>query len=91
MAEIPRLNGVIRVLEQGKHAFAAFSNAEIDSALAFSVSNYDGTIFELEHNPWDVRALRELSAIHAQQTANCRIGVLCSCSNSLGTNSSERK
>lgn len=59
MAEISRLNGVIRVLEQGKHVFAAFSNAEIDSALAFSVSNYDGIIFELEHNPWDVRALRD--------------------------------
>jgi 4-hydroxy-2-oxoheptanedioate aldolase len=36
------------------------SNAEIDSALAFSVSNYDGTIFELEHRrPWDAKDLRD--------------------------------
>lgn len=59
MAEIPRLNGVIRALEQGKRAFAAFTNAEVDSALAFSTAAYDGIIFELEHNPWDIRALRD--------------------------------
>jgi len=59
MAEIPRLNGVIRALEQGKSAFAAFTPAEIDSALAFSTSAYDALIFELEHNPWDARALRD--------------------------------
>jgi hypothetical protein len=46
ITKIPRLNGVIRALEQGKQAFAAFSDAEIDSALAFSVSNYDRIIFE---------------------------------------------
>lgn len=33
MAEIPRLNGVIRALERGQSAFAAFTPAEIDSAL----------------------------------------------------------
>jgi 4-hydroxy-2-oxoheptanedioate aldolase len=59
MAEVPRLNGVIRALEQGKHSFGVFSNADVDSALALSVSNYDGIIFELEHNPWDVKALRD--------------------------------
>jgi 4-hydroxy-2-oxoheptanedioate aldolase len=59
MEEILRLNGVIRALERGRPGFAAFSNAEIDSALAFSTSMYDGLIFELEHNPWDVRALRD--------------------------------
>ena len=59
MAEIPRLNGVIRALEQGQKAFAAFTPAEIDSALAFSTSSYDALIFELEHNPWDGRALRD--------------------------------
>src|ERR1700722_11313545 len=58
MTDIPRLNGVIRALEQGQQAFAAFTNAEIDSAIAFSVSAYDGVVFEMEHNPWDVMALR---------------------------------
>ena len=32
MADIPRLNGVIRALEQGKPAFTTFTPAEIDAA-----------------------------------------------------------
>lgn len=59
MAEIPRLNGVIRALEQGKPAFAAFSPGEVDAALAFSTAKYDGVVFEMEHNPYDIRALRD--------------------------------
>ena len=59
MAEIPRLNGVIRAFEQGQRAFAAFTIAEIDLALTFSTAGYDGVIFEMEHNPWDVKALRD--------------------------------
>src|SRR5258705_8131149 len=54
-----RLNGVIRALEQGQRAFGAFVPPDIDSALAFSVSRYDGVIFEMEHNPWDAKALRD--------------------------------
>jgi 4-hydroxy-2-oxoheptanedioate aldolase len=59
MAEIPRLNGIIRALEQGQHTFTAFSPAEIDSALAMSTSKFDGCVFEMEHNPWDGKALRD--------------------------------
>ncbi len=59
MADIPRLNGIIRALEQGQHAFAAFSPAEPDAALAMSTSKYDGVVFEMEHNPWDGRGLRD--------------------------------
>jgi 4-hydroxy-2-oxoheptanedioate aldolase len=59
MAELPRLNGVIRALEQGQHTFTAFSPAEMDSALAMSTSKFDGVVFEMEHNPWDGRALRD--------------------------------
>src|ERR1700756_4373538 len=62
MAEQPqmgRLNGVIRAFEQGQTALAAFSIAEIDSALAFSVARYDAIVFEMEHNPWDARTLRD--------------------------------
>jgi 4-hydroxy-2-oxoheptanedioate aldolase len=54
-----RLNGVIRALEQGRPAFTAFSPAEIDSAYAMSTSKYDGVVYEMEHNPWDGRALRD--------------------------------
>ena len=59
MADIPRLNGVIRALEQGKPTFTSFSPPDIASAIAFSASNYDGVVFEMEHNPWDSLALRD--------------------------------
>ena len=59
MAELPRLNGVIRALEQGQHALTCFSPAEVDSALAMSTSKFDGCVFEMEHQPWDGKALRD--------------------------------
>ena len=59
MPELPRLNGVIRALEQGQPALTSFSPAEIDAALAMSTAKYDGIVFEMEHNPWDARALRD--------------------------------
>lgn len=59
MADLPRLNGVIRALEQGKPAFTTFAPVEVDTALAMSVASYDGVVFEMEHAPWDGRALRD--------------------------------
>jgi 4-hydroxy-2-oxoheptanedioate aldolase len=59
MAEIPRLNGVIRALEQGQHAFTTFTPADPEAALALATAKYDGIIFEMEHNPYDIRALRD--------------------------------
>jgi len=59
MADLPRLNGVIRALENGGRSITAFCPAEIDSALAMSTSNYDGCVFEMEHQPWDGKALRD--------------------------------
>lgn len=59
MAELPRLNGVIRALEQGQTAFTAFSPADVESAIAFSTTRYDGVVFEMEHNPYDIRAFRD--------------------------------
>ncbi|HXF88907.1 MAG TPA: aldolase/citrate lyase family protein [Xanthobacteraceae bacterium] len=59
MAELPRLNGVIRALESGQHALTCFLPAEVDSAIALSTSKFDGCVFEMEHNPWDGRALRD--------------------------------
>jgi 4-hydroxy-2-oxoheptanedioate aldolase len=58
MPELPRLNGVIRALEQGT-AFTAFANADTETAIAMSQAKYDGIVFEMEHNPWDIRALRD--------------------------------
>src|SRR5487761_2057132 len=59
MTDIPRLNGVIRALEQDQPTFTAFTIADIENALAFSQSKYDGVVFEMEHNPWDIRMLRD--------------------------------
>jgi 4-hydroxy-2-oxoheptanedioate aldolase len=56
---LPRLNGVIRALEAGKVAFAAFAQADPETAIAMSTAKYDGIVFEMEHNPWDIRALRD--------------------------------
>ncbi|MDB5533504.1 MAG: HpcH/HpaI aldolase [Hyphomicrobiales bacterium] len=52
MAET-RLNGVIRALESGKPAFATFSPATPDAAIALHGTKYDGVVFETEHNVWD--------------------------------------
>ena len=59
MGEGPRLNGVIGALEKGLPALTSFSPPDVASAIAFSTSNYDGVVFEMEHNPWDTRMLRD--------------------------------
>jgi 4-hydroxy-2-oxoheptanedioate aldolase len=59
MAEIPRLNGVIRALEADKPAFVTFAGAEIGPAQAIGAAAYDGIVFEMEHRPYDIRALRD--------------------------------
>lgn len=58
MAE--RLNGVVRALESGSGiCFTSFIQPEVENAVAFAQSGNDGVVFEMEHNPWDIRALRE--------------------------------
>jgi len=59
MAELPRLNGVIGALEQDKPAFVCFSAAETGVAQAINTAPYDGVVFEMEHRPYDIRALRD--------------------------------
>ena len=51
-----RLNSVIRAFESGKPAFAAFSKVDRQSAIDMSEAPYDGVVFEMEHNPYDVAA-----------------------------------
>jgi 4-hydroxy-2-oxoheptanedioate aldolase len=58
MADIPRLNGIIKVLEQGRIAFVGFSPIDIESAVALAASPYDGIAFEMEHAPLDIPGLR---------------------------------
>jgi len=59
MSGLPRLNTVIRALESGKPAFATFSQAGAENAIALSTAKYDAVVFEMEHNPWDAFALRD--------------------------------
>ena len=70
MADLPRLNNVIRALEAGQHALTCFAPAHVDSAIGMSQSKYDGCVFEMEHNPWDCRTPARLPAIHAQPRAD---------------------
>src|SRR5580698_7910196 len=59
MPDLPRLNPAIRALESGKPAFVTFSPAEISAAQAIGATTYDAVVFEMEHNPYDVRQLRD--------------------------------
>ncbi len=59
MSELPRLNSIIAALESGQTAFTSFVQAERETAIAMSTAAYDGVVFEMEHNPWDVAALRD--------------------------------
>ena len=59
MTQAPRLNNVIRVLEQGQIAVTAFSPPTIESAIDLATTKYDGVVFEAEHNPYDIRGLRD--------------------------------
>jgi len=58
MSDIPRLNGVIKALEEGKIAFVGFNPVDIESAIAIASSPYDGIAFEMEHAPLDFPGLR---------------------------------
>jgi len=58
MPDIPRLNGIIKTLEEGKVAFTAFTPVDIESAIAMASSSLDGIAFEMEHGPLDFPGLR---------------------------------
>ena len=59
MADIPRLNGVIKALQDGKVAFVGFSPPDIESAAALAGSSLDGVAFEMEHGPFSSPVLRD--------------------------------
>jgi len=54
-----RLNTVIALLEQRLTPITAFSPPTIESAIEFATTKYDGVVFEAEHNPYDIKALRD--------------------------------
>src|SRR5216683_8039489 len=59
MAAMPRLNTVIRALEDGEIPVTVFAQPTVESAVALSVAPYDGIIFEAEHNAYDIKDLRD--------------------------------
>ncbi len=59
MPDIPRLNGVIKALEQSQTAFVAFTPVDVESAVAMASSRLDGVAFEMEHAPLDFPGLRQ--------------------------------
>ena len=64
-----RLNGVVRALEEAPAAFTTFSSPGIENAVNLSFTKYDGVVYELEHNPYDIKDL-QLSMqfmLHRQQ------------------------
>src|SRR4026208_797246 len=54
-----RLNNLIALLEQGQTPITAFSPPTIESAVEFATTKYDSVVFEAEHNPYDIKALRD--------------------------------
>ncbi|CAG0945621.1 4-hydroxy-2-oxoheptanedioate aldolase [Anaerolineae bacterium] len=59
MSDLPRLNGVIKTFLEGKPAFVSFAQPEISAAIALSELAYDGVVFEMEHNPYDIKTLQD--------------------------------
>jgi 4-hydroxy-2-oxoheptanedioate aldolase len=56
---IPRLNSVIATLERGGIPLTCFSPPTTENAIALSTTAYDGVVFEAEHNPYDIKDLRD--------------------------------
>jgi 4-hydroxy-2-oxoheptanedioate aldolase len=52
-----RLNGIIRAWEAGKPAFTCFTKLDKQAAIEMTDAPYDGIVYEMEHNPYDVAAL----------------------------------
>src|SRR5712692_5856031 len=67
MPEIPRLNPAIRALDSGKPAFVTFSPAEVGAAQSIGAAAYDAVVFEMEHNPYDIRQLRDCMQYNPRQ------------------------
>ena len=54
-----RLNNIIRAFEEGRTACVSWAKADRQAAMELSGTPYDGVIYEMEHNPWDMVALQD--------------------------------
>ena len=57
MAELPRLNGIIRALEEGNVAFVGSGSARDPQAVLGAP--FDGVLFDQEHSPYDIHGLQD--------------------------------
>ena len=71
---IPRLNGIIKVLEQQQHAFVGFAPADTLNAQLYATEPYDGVVFEMEHGSYDIRTLRDCLQYMLNRPSPCRGG-----------------
>ena len=79
MADLSRLNPVIKALESGKCAFSTFSPATMDNAIELSQSKYDSVVFEGEHLAWDPKNLRDTLQYMLLRGQIAKNGVAPSC------------
>ena len=59
MVAIPRLNGAIKALESGQPAFVPFAAPDVATAQMLGDADYDGMVFEMENNPYDIKTLKD--------------------------------
>ena len=78
-------------LEEGKPAFTSFANAEVETAVAMSAAKYDGIVFEMEHNPWDSRALRDCLQYMLNRRAMVQGGTLAPSGDADRAHSAQRR
>ena len=57
--DIPRLNGVIAKLERGENVFVTFAPPDIGNTQVAATEPYDGLVFEMEHQPYNITTLRD--------------------------------
>jgi 4-hydroxy-2-oxoheptanedioate aldolase len=56
---IPRLNGIIGQLEQNRNVCVTFVPTDVGNIQTAATEPYDGVVFEMEHQPYDARTLRD--------------------------------
>ena len=48
---------MIRALEAGRAGIHVVLPSRSDTAIAMATAKSDGIVYQMEHNPWDIRAL----------------------------------
>ena len=91
MAELPRLNGVIRALEAGQHALTRFSPADVEAAIALATAKYDAVVYEMEHNAYDIRAFRDCLQYMLNRGQIAQVGLARAGRDAVRAHSAERR